>query len=181
MCRYRKPNFIATASNSKHCSWLYPVLLGADRTSWSWKLTVVNYLLHEHDYNTCCSTCEWRGNELFCLLQLPPLILLQCISWVLGKDLVFPNGLFHGVLQSPSQKGSKTTSCHKFELIILFSLQVQPVPLFTLPSCWGLMPYLPQDSLPSVSLRPKTMPVCCLHGSASYWFWQWSSDAFLRQ
>lgn len=52
-----------------------------------------------------------------------------------------------------------------FELMILFSLQMPLVPLLRVPS-WGLMPNLPQDSLPSVSLRPKAMPVCCIHGSA---------------
>lgn len=121
---------------------------------------------------TCCSAYEWKENELFSL-PWPPPCPLQHISWVtcllLGKDLVFSSILFHRVFQSPLQKRSKPASHHKFELVTLFSLQIQLVPLLTVSSCWGPMPYLPEDSLPSqrasVSLRPKAMPVCCLHHS----------------
>lgn len=141
---------------------------------------------------TCCNACEWRENELFSLpwpphFPVPPPP--QHICWVtplfLGKDPAFSSVLFHRVSRSPLQKGSKPASRHMFELVTLFSLQIQLVPLLTLASCWGLMPYLPQDSLlsrrSSVSLRPKAMPVCCLHSSTLSSFDNEVPNAFLSQ
>lgn len=146
----------------------------------------MNYLLDEHCSNNLLQ-CTWlKRDELFSLPWLPPFPTPQ--HWVtlfLGKDLVFSSVLFYRVFQSPLQKGSKPASHHMFELVTLFSLQIQLVPLLTLSSCWGLMSYLPQDTLlsrrSSVSLRPKAMPVCCLHSCTLSCFDNEVPDAFLSQ
>lgn len=72
-----------------------------------------------------------EGMSFPVFLQLHPFALpVSLRSRVfLGRDLVFPNILFHKVFQSPLQKGSKTTSSHMFESIALLSLRPKAMPV----------------------------------------------------